>query len=68
MLDEPDIDERDRKAIRELIRRQDARGGLDATTNADNSPTPHAERADTALVDVERGDVANLRGFEPRKS
>jgi integrase len=61
-LDEADIDERDRKAIRELIRYQDTQRGLAASTNVNNCSDLRlsAERADTALVDMEREDVDAL--------
>ena len=61
-LDEADIDERDRKAIRELIRYQDTQRGLAASTNVNNCSDLRlsAERADTALVDMEREDIDAL--------
>lgn len=61
-LDGADIDERDRKAIKELIRYQDTQRNLAASTNVNNCSDLRlsAERADTPLVDMERSDVDEL--------
>ncbi|QAU12831.1 integrase [Halorubrum sp. BOL3-1] len=61
-LDDADIDERDRKAIKELIRYQDTQRNLAASTNVNNCSDLRlsAERADTPLVDMERSDVDEL--------
>ena len=61
-LDDADVDERDRKAIKELIRYQDTQRNLAASTNVNNCSDLRlsAERADTPLVDMERSDVDEL--------
>jgi integrase len=61
-LNEADIDERDREAIREFIRYQDTQRGLAASTNVNNCSDLRlsAERADTPLVDMDRSDVDAL--------
>jgi integrase len=61
-LDEADIDDRDRKAIKGLIRYQDTQRGLAASTNVNNCSDLRlsAERADTPLVDMGREDVDAL--------
>jgi len=61
-LDEADIDDRDRAAIREFIRYQDTQRGLAASTNVNNCSDLRlsAERADTPLVEMGREDVDAL--------
>ncbi|WP_256298919.1 site-specific integrase [Haloarchaeobius salinus] len=61
-LDGADIDDRDRKAIKDLIRYQDTQRGLAASTNVNNCSDLRlsAERADTPLVDMDREDVDAL--------
>ncbi len=61
-LDEADIDERDREAIKEFIRYQDTQRGLAASTNVNNCSDLRlsAERADTPLVEMDRSDVDAL--------
>jgi integrase len=61
-LEEADIDERDRKAIKDLIRYQDTQRGLAASTNVNNCSDLRlsAERADTPLVNMDREDVDAL--------
>lgn len=61
-LDDADIDDRDRAAIREFIRYQDTQRGLAESTNVNNCSDLRlsAERADTPLVDMERADVDEL--------
>jgi len=61
-LDEADIDDRDRKAIKDLIRYQDTQRGLAASTNVNNCSDLRlsAERADTPLVDMDREGVDAL--------
>ena len=61
-LDEADIEERDRKAIKEFIRYQDTQRGLAASTNVNNCSDLRlsAERADTPLVEMDRSDVDAL--------
>jgi integrase len=61
-LEEADIDDRDREAIKEFIRYQDTQRGLAASTNVNNCSDLRlsAERADTPLVDMDRSDVDAL--------
>lgn len=61
-LNETDIDERDREAIREFIRYQDTQRDLAVSTNVNNCSDLRlsAERADTPLVEMERSDVDAL--------
>lgn len=56
------IDDRDRKAIKDLIRYQDTQRGLVDSTNVNNCSDLRlsAERADTPLVDMDREDVDAL--------
>ena len=61
-LDEADIGDRDRKAIKQFIRYQDAQRGLAASTNVNNCSDLRlsATRADTPLMDMTREDVDAL--------
>lgn len=61
-LEDADIDDRDRRAIKELIRYQDTQRNLAASTNVNNCSDLRlsAERAETPLVDMERADVDEL--------
>lgn len=61
-LEEADIDERDRKAIKAFIRYQDTQRDLAVSTNVNNLSDLRlsAERSDTPLVEMEREDVDEL--------
>ena len=61
-LAEADIDERDRRAIREFIQYQDTQRGLAASTNVNSCSALRlsAERGDTPLMEMNRSDVDAL--------
>ncbi|EJN60457.1 tyrosine-type recombinase/integrase [Halogranum rubrum] len=61
-LEEADIDEADRKAIRSFIRHQDVQRGLAASTLVNNLSHLRlsAQRSDTPLTEMDREDVDGL--------
>jgi integrase len=61
-LEEADIDERDREAIKSFIRFQDTQRNLAVSTNVNNLSDLRlsAERSDTPLVEMDREDVDDL--------